>query len=103
MKMYFYSYLEYESLYSDESIERIIVTDEEVKSCKDKSKLNKFYKTTAGMLFVIRPCGVIVGFAEMYSHESLTQVVLLLRKMCFMDDSCKKRIKYLGYDRCCEL
>ncbi|CAG2216851.1 unnamed protein product [Mytilus edulis] len=94
---------EYESLYSDESIERIIVTDEEVKSCKDKSKLNKFYKTTAGMLFVIRPCGVIVGFAEMYSHESLTQVFLLLRKMFFMNDSCKKRIKYLGYDRCCEL
>lgn len=77
--------------------------DEEVKSCKDRVKVNRFYNTSAGMFFAIRPCGVIVGFAEMYSHESLTQAFLFLRNMFVVDGKCSDRLRYLGYDRGCEL
>ena len=55
------------------------------------------------MLFLIRPCGTIVGFKEMFSHESLTQVFMFLRKLFISDERIKERIKYLGYDRSCEL
>lgn len=94
---------DYVTEYGENSIEKMMKVDEEVASCKDKKKLNKFYNTSAGMFFAIRPCGLIVSCEEMYSHESLTQAFIFLRKVFCENDSCSMRLRYIGYDRSCEL
>ena len=38
--------------------------------CKKKENISLFYDTTAGMLALIRPCGIIVGVTEMFTSES---------------------------------
>lgn len=42
--------------------------------CKKPSAVNKFYSSTAGTMMVIRPCGIILNFTEMYECESCSQV-----------------------------
>ena len=46
--------------------------------CKKARAVNKFYDRTAGILAMVRPCGVIVNTCEMYTCESPTQVYLFL-------------------------
>ena len=46
--------------------------------CKKACAVNKFYDRPAGILAMVRPCGVIVNTCEMYTCESLTQVYLFL-------------------------
>ena len=74
--------------------------------CKKNSKITKFYHTSAGMLALIRPCGIVVDLCEMFTCESATQVFLfLLRTFCrsSQDHSYFQRLRYLGYDRTCDL
>ena len=67
--------------------------DDDVRSCKDKSKVKCYYGRTAGVLSITRPCGIrlgiifdfenlwnnlISGIYEMYVHESLSQVSVAL-------------------------
>lgn len=71
--------------------------------CKKASNLNRFYDRTAGIFALVRPCGVIVNFSEMYTCESPTQAYVFTY-MTFgrsLDDLA--RLKYLGYDRSCDL
>ena len=71
--------------------------------CKRAQNRNKFYSTTAGMLALIRPCGIVVAMTEMYTCESATQVFLFLLRT-FVHDVCTVMcLKYLGYDRTCDL
>ena len=46
--------------------------------CKKASNVNRFYDRTAGLLAVVRPCGVVVNFCEMFTCESATQAYVFL-------------------------
>ena len=89
--------------YGENNIEKMMKVDSEVESCKDNGKLNKFYHTSAGMFFAIRPCGVIVGCEEINSHESLTQAFIFLRKVFFKNNDVSRIVKFIGYNRACTL
>ena len=71
--------------------------------CKRPENRTKFYNTTAGMLALIRPCGIVVAMREMYTCESVTQVFLFLLKTFALNIDSMLRLKYLGYDRVCDL
>lgn len=71
--------------------------------CKQSKNINRFFERTAGMLALIRPCGIVVSMTEMFSSESPTQVfIFLLRTFCG-SVSDVKRLGYVGYDRTCDL
>lgn len=55
------------------------------------------------MLALIRPCGIVVAMTEMYTCESATQVFLFLLRTFVHDVNTVMRLKYLGYDRACDL
>lgn len=42
--------------------------------CKCHGKVPNHYKTTAGILAMVRPCGLIIPYTEMFNFESCTQV-----------------------------
>lgn len=46
--------------------------------CKKPLKVNRFYDRTAGIMALVRPCGVIVNFCEMFTCESPTQVYIFI-------------------------
>ena len=73
------------------------------KGCKKKENISLFFQTTAGMLALIRPCGMIVGMTEMFTSESYTQAFLFILRTFCGDLEDFKRLKYLGYDRACGL
>lgn len=67
--------------------------------CKEARNVNRFYHRTAGVMAIVRPCGVIIDYAEMLTCESPSQLFTqLLRLKCDSDVN----LKYLGYDRACE-
>ena len=68
--------------------------------CKEGVK--KFYERTAGVLTLVRPCVVIGNTTEMYTCESPKQVYLFLVTTFGHGDDIK-RLRYLGYDRACDL
>lgn len=70
--------------------------------CRKVKGVTKFYDRTAGILALVRPCGVIVNTVEMYTCESPTQVYLFLL-MTFARGQDIQRLRYLGYDRACDL
>ena len=41
--------------------------------CKKSKNVNNFYGRTGGLLALVRPCGIIVNFCEMFTCESATQ------------------------------
>ena len=55
--------------------------------CKHPKNRVKFHTTTAGMLALIRPCGIVVAMTEMYTCESATQVFLFLLRTFVHDVS----------------
>lgn len=68
-------------------------------ACKDAKKITKYADTTAGILAMVKPCGIICAINEMYTCESLSQVFsFLLRNLEDVPS-----IKFIGYDRACEL
>lgn len=48
--------------------------DEYEDGCRSETAVQTFYDTTAGVLFIVKPCGVVVSQRIMYHHESLLQV-----------------------------
>lgn len=67
--------------------------------CKKATNVDRFYDRTAGVMALVRPCGIIVDATEMFTCESPTQLFIqLLRLKC---DS-GVDVSYLGYDRACE-
>ena len=70
--------------------------------CKKSRQVNKFYDKTAGILSLVRPCGIIINTAEMYTCESPTQAYIFLI-MTFARGRDIDRIRYIGYDRACDL
>ena len=55
--------------------------------CKRPEKRTKYYHTTAGMLALIRPCGIVISICEMFTCESATQVYLFLLRTFVHDMS----------------
>jgi len=70
--------------------------------CRKSKGVTRFHDRTAGVLAIVRPCGVIVNTCEMYTCESPTQVYLFL-VMTFARGRDIDRLHYLGYDRTCDL
>lgn len=70
--------------------------------CRKERGVNRFHDRTAGILSLVRPCGIIVNSCEMYTCESPTQVYLFLINT-FARGSDIERLHYLGYDRACDL
>lgn len=67
--------------------------------CKQAGKVDRFYNRSAGIMAMVRPCGIIIDHAEMLTCESPSQLfVQLLRLKCDSD----AKLSYLGYDRACE-
>ena len=70
--------------------------------CKKERNVNRYYNRTAGIAAIVRPCGIVVNFCEMYTCESMTQMYLFVA-LTFGHGDHIKRLKYLGYDRSCAL
>lgn len=70
--------------------------------CRKKTNVQKFYNKTAGLLAAVKPCGVIVQHTEMFTCESPTQVFVMLLRT-FGNKSDISRLRYVGYDRACDL
>lgn len=67
--------------------------------CKEARNVPRFFNRTAGVMVIVKPCGIMVSAQEMLSCESPSQLFIqLLRLHC---DS-PVEVKYLGYDRACE-
>ena len=65
--------------------------------CRKAKEVNRFNNRTAGILSLVRPCGVIVNFTEMYTCESPTQVYLFL-VLTFARANDIDALHYLGYE-----
>lgn len=83
--------------------EQVCLKDAPSLGCKRPNKKSQFFETTAGMLALIRPCGIVVNMTEMFTSESLTQVFLFILRTFSRDVADIGRLKYLGYDRTCGL
>lgn len=83
--------------------EDVCLAQQGTTGCKKKENITLFFQTTAGVLALIRPCGIIVGMTEMFTSESYTQVFLFLLRTFCSDVKDFERLKYLGYDRACGL
>ena len=71
-------------------------------SCKADKKRESFFDRTAGILALVRPCGIIVNWSEMYTAESAFQVFFFLINT-FGRGKDISSLRYLGYDRGCSL
>ena len=71
-------------------------------TCKKESKKRSFYNRTAGILALVRPCGIIANWTEMYTTESLSQVFFFLINTFGRSNDISK-VRFLGYDRGCSL
>ena len=71
--------------------------------CKSKEKVNRYLDRTAGLLTAVRPCGIIVKAQEMYTCESCTQVYAFLLLTFGRTTDDLMRLKFVGYDRACDL
>ena len=71
--------------------------------CKKSKNVNTFYDRTAGLLALVRPCGIIVNFCEMFTCESATQAYVFTFTTFGRSLDDLSRLKYLGYDRACDL
>ena len=68
-------------------------------ACKKPENSTVYHKRTAGFMFIVRPCGVIIDFREMFTSESPSQLFVQLLQLCDEDNT---NIKYISYDRACE-
>lgn len=67
--------------------------------CKKERNVNRFSSRSAGIMAIVKPCGIIVDVSEMLTCESPSQLfVQLLRLKC----ETNLNVSYLGYDRGCE-
>ena len=72
-------------------------------TCRKPTNVNRFYDRTAGIMALVRPCGIIVNFAEMYTCESPTQCYVFPYTTFGRTLDDLARLKYLGYDHSCDL
>jgi hypothetical protein len=72
--------------------------------CKKHENVDKFYDRTAGILFGMKPCGIVVWFAEMYKAESPTHAALTIAHEYMKTERTRAAVpKLIVYDRACDL
>ena len=71
--------------------------------CKKAQNVQRFHNRTAGILAVVRPCGIVVNFAEIFTCESPTQAYIFLYTTFGRTVEDLTHLRYLGYDRTCDL
>ena len=71
--------------------------------CKKARNINRFHDRTAGILAMVRPCGIIVNFNKMFTCESPTQAYIFIYQTFGRSLQDLTRLRYLGYDRTCDL
>ena len=79
------------------------LAQQNAKGCKKKENILLFYQTTADMLALTRPCGIVVSMTKMFTSESYTQVFLFILRTFCSNLEHFKRLGYLGHDRACGL
>lgn len=67
--------------------------------CKKDTNVPRFSERSAGVMALIRPCGIIVDVCELLTCESPTQLFIQLLRLKTESDV---KIAYFGYDRACE-
>ena len=83
-------------------LEDCTAAGESNESCKPGKKRDSFFDRTAGILALVRLCGIIVNWSEMYTAESASQVFFFLINT-FGRGKDISSLRYLGYDRGCSL
>lgn len=68
-------------------------------ACKSIENVKRYHDKTAGIMAVVRPCGIILDCRELYTCESSSQLFVQLLKLI---DEPGINIRYIGYDRACE-
>lgn len=71
--------------------------------CRKHTNVQKYYNRTAGILAAVKPCGIIVQHTDMYTCESPTQAFIMILRTYGGNDRDLKLLRYLGYDRACDL
>lgn len=66
-------------------------SDELLSGCRKKCNVNKFIDRVAA---IVRPCGIVVNFSEMFTCESPTQMYVFLI-FSFAHGSDIERLKYV--------
>ncbi len=79
-----------------------IDSDDLLVGCKKSKNVNKFFDRTAGVAAMVRPCGIVVNYTEMFTCESPTQMYLFL-VFTFARGRDFDRLRYVAYDRACDL
>ena len=77
-------------------------SDSVLVGCRKAKNVDKFFSTTAGIATIVRPCGIVVNCTEMYTCESPTQMYIFLLST-FGRGKDIDRLKFLAYDRACDL
>ncbi len=77
-------------------------SEELLVGCRKSKNVNRFFNRTAGVLAMVRPCGIVVNFTEMFTCESPTQMFLFL-VFTFARGRDIDRLRYVAYDRACDL
>ena len=68
-------------------------------ACKKAGNVKHYHDRTAGIMAIVRPCGIVIDWREMYTCESSSQLFIQLLKLIDEDSA---SIKFIGYDRACE-
>lgn len=77
-------------------------SSELITGCRKQSRIDRFFDRTAGVAAAVRPCGVVVNFTEMFTCKSPTQMYVFL-VFTFGHGRDIDRLKYVAYDRACDL
>jgi hypothetical protein len=77
---------------------------DEFDGCKQSKNIDVFRDYTAGTIFLVYPCGIILAWDEMYRAESVIHVALLLLSVFDYDETSRShKPRFVGYDRACDL
>jgi hypothetical protein len=68
-------------------------------ACKASKNVPVFYNRTAGVMAMVKPCGIVISAAELLTYELASQLFVHLLRLV-LDST--HNIQYFGYDRGCE-
>ena len=77
-------------------------SEELLQGCRKQCNVNRYLDRTAGVAAIVRPCGIVVNFMEMFTCESPTQMYVFLA-FSFAHGRDISRLKFVVYDRACDL
>ena len=73
-----------------------------LQGCRKQHNVNRYLDRTAGVATIVRPCGIVVNFMEMFTCESPTQMYVFIA-FTFAHGRDISRVKFVAYDRACDL